>query len=99
MSTQFGTDYCFYSVAETIIFPPAKEIKWKNYLPRFRPVILTGKPRRYGPMTRSRAMTSDTADELTAKYYQLRESVWGKPEVVRDGLRIWFAARAQMKLW
>lgn len=39
------------------------------------------------PMTRSRAMTSDTADELTAKYYQLRESVWGKPEVVRDGLR------------
>lgn len=28
------------------------------------------------PMTRSRAMTSDTADELTAKYYQLRESVW-----------------------
>lgn len=39
------------------------------------------------PMTRSRAMTSDTADELTAKYYRLRESVWGKPEVVRDGLR------------
>ncbi|EQA5344780.1 alkene reductase, partial [Enterobacter hormaechei] len=26
------------------------------------------------PMTRSRAMTSDTADELTAKYYQQRAS-------------------------